>query len=138
VPLSFDCRYAVKVAAVATRTSLGYTTYSPSPEVRAAIDRGAAKAAAASQAEERAPPGSKAAKKRPLPKVQPILPFGGSALGASSDGFGGVAGSTTSSRMFALAAAPLRVPRPFRLARLRLPSTIAHGVIAAPPPARPG
>jgi hypothetical protein len=137
VPLSEKCR-VVNTAAVA-RGALGYTAYSPSPEVRAAIDRGAARAAAG-QVDVRPPPGSKAAKKRPLPapKVQPIIPFGSSALGASSDGFGGVAGSASSSRMFALAAVPVRVPRPFRLARLRLPSTITHGVIEAPPPARPG
>ena len=66
------------------------------------------------------------------------IPFGGVVLGALHDGFGGVAGSASSSRIFALAALPLRVPRPFRLARLRLPTTITHGVLAAPPLTRPG
>jgi hypothetical protein len=88
--------------------------------------------------EARPPPDSKAAKKRPVPEVRPIVPFGDAALGASHDGFRSSALSASTPRMFALAAVPLRVPRPFTLARLHLPSTIARGVIAAPPPARPG
>jgi hypothetical protein len=136
VPLSQRCKLVVRATAI-TRGALGSTAYSPSPEVRAAIDRGAARAAA-TRAKAAPPPESKAAKERPIPKIRPILPFGDYSLGAFHDGFGSVAGSASSSRMFALAAVPLRVPRPFRLARLRLPTAITHGVIAAPPPARPG
>ena len=134
VPLSYDCKLYLR--APAARGTLAYID-APSPEVRAAIDRGAARAEA-TRAKAALPRASKAAKERPIPKIRPILPFGGVVLGALHDGFSGVAGSASSSRMFALAAAPLRVPRPFRLARLRLPTTIAHGVLAAPPPARPG
>ena len=135
VPLSQRCRLVVRAPA-APRGVLTYAT-APSPEVRAAIDRGAAQAAA-DRAKAAPPPESKAAQERPIPKIRPILPFGGVALGALQDGFGGVAGSASSSRIFALAAMPLRVPRPFQLARLRLPTAITHGVIAAPPPTRPG
>jgi hypothetical protein len=135
VPLSQRCRLVVRAPAAA-RGVLTYAT-APSPEVRAAIDRGAAQAAA-DRAKAAPPPESKAAQERPIPKIRPILPFGGVALGALQDGFGGVAGSASSSRIFALAAMPLRVPRPFQLARLRLPTAITHGVIAAPPPTRPG
>lgn len=135
VPLSQRCRLVVRAPA-APRGVLTYAT-APSPEVRAAIDRGAAQAAA-DRAKAAPPPESKAAQERPIPKIRPILPFGGVALGALQDGFGGVAGSASSSRIFALAALPLRVPRPFQLARLRLPTAITHGVIAAPPPTRPG
>ena len=135
VPLSQRCRLVVRAPAAA-RGVLTYAT-APSPEVRAAIDRGAAQAAA-DREKAAPPPESKAAQERPIPKIRPILPFGGVALGALQDGFGGVAGSASSSRIFALAAMPLRVPRPFQLARLRLPTAITHGVIAAPPPARPG
>ena len=134
VPLSQLCRLVVR--APAARGVLTYAT-PPSPEVRAAIDRGAAQAAA-DRAKAAPPPKSKAAEQRPIPKIRPILPFGGVALGALEDGFGGVAGSASSSRIFALAAVPLRVPRPFQLARLRLPTAITHGVIAAPPLTRPG
>ena len=134
VPLAYDCKLYMR--SPAARGTLAYLN-APSPEVRAAIDRGAARAAA-TRAKAALPRESKAAKERPIPKLRPILPFGGVVLGALQEGGGGVAGSTSSSRMFALAAAPLRVPRPFRLARLRLPTTIAHGVLAAPPPARPG
>ena len=42
--------------------------------------------------------------------------------------------SDLSSRVLVLAAPPLSVPRPFRFARLRLPSTIPHGVIARSSP----
>jgi hypothetical protein len=66
------------------------------------------------------------------------MPFGDAALGAAHDGFSGSPVSAASSRMFAIVDVPLRVPRLFNLARHRLPGTIAHGVIAAPPPARPG
>ena len=134
VPLSQKCRVVVR-----TRLAPATLAYAvaPTPEVRAAIDRGAAQAAA-SRARAAPPPKSKAAKERPLPKIRPILPFGGVALGALHDGFGGVAGSASSSRIFALATVPLRVPRPFTLARLRLPSTTVHGALAAPPPTRPG
>ena len=135
VPLSQRCRLVVRAPAAA-RGVLTYAT-APSPEVRAAIDRGAAQAAA-DRAKAAPPPESKAAQERPIPKIRPIVPFGGVALGALQDGFGGVAGSASSSRIFALAALPLRVPRPFQLARLRLPTAITHGVIAAPPPTRPG
>ena len=47
-------------------------------------------------------------------------------------------GSASTSRLFAITLAlSLRVPWPSR-ARLRLPSTLPHGVIPAPPSARPG
>jgi hypothetical protein len=86
----------------------------------------------------RPPPETKATKKHPVAKARPIVPFGDSGQGVAHDGFNGSTGSTSSSRLFALAAAPLRVPLPFRFARLRLPTTRPHGVIAAPPTARPG
>ena len=136
VPLSSRCEEVVRTVAVVVRGGVFYPL-APGPEVRAAIDRGAARAAA-SRARAAPPPKSKAAKERPIPKIRPILPFGGVALGALQDGFGGVAGSASSSRIFALATVPLRVPRPFTLARLRLPSTTAHGALAATPPTRPG
>ena len=88
--------------------------------------------------EARPPPESKAAKKHPVAEVRPTIPFGSSGQGVANDGFSGSPGSTSSSRLFALAAAPLRVPLPFRFARVRVPSTRPHGVIAAPPTARPG
>jgi hypothetical protein len=133
VPLSQRwCKQARAIAVLrATLTS------SPSPEVRAAIDREAARVSV-SEVEARPPPESKAAKKHPVAEVRPFIPFGQSGQGVANDGFKGATGSTSSSRMFALAAAPLRVPLPFRFARLRLPSTLPHGVIAAPPTARPG
>ena len=109
----------------------------PSPEVRAAIDRVAARVTIR-RVEARPPPESKAAKEHPVAKARPIAPFGHSGQGIVNDGFNGAVGSTSSSRLFALAAVPLRVPLPFRFARLRLPSTRPHGVIAAPPTARPG
>ena len=110
---------------------------SPSPEVRAAIDRVAARVTIR-RVEARPPPESKAAEKHTVAKARPIAPFGHSGQGIVNDGFNGATGSTSSSRLFALAAVPLRVPLPFRFARLRLPSTRPHGVIAAPPTARPG
>jgi hypothetical protein len=105
--------------------------------VRVQILKAAARANAR-PVEARPPPDSKAAKEHPIPKIRPIMPFGDAALGAAHDGFSGSPVSAASSRMFAIVDVPLRVPRPFNLARHRLPGTIAHGVIAAPPPARPG
>jgi hypothetical protein len=112
-------------------------TYRSRPEVRAAIARAVARVTA-HRDEARPPPDSKAAKKHPVAEVRPTVPFGDSGQGFTNDGFNGSTGSTWSSRLFALAAVPLKVPLPFRFARLRLPSTIPHGVIAAPPTARPG
>ena len=132
VPLSQRCKQARAIAVLrATLIS------SPSPEVRAAIDRVAARVTI-QRVEARPPPESKAAKKHTVAKARPIVPFGHSGQGIVSDGFNGATGTTSSSRLFALAAVPLRVPLPFRFARLRLPSTRPHGVIAAPPTARPG
>ena len=108
------------------------------PEARAAIARGAPPRATVSHVEARPPPDSKAAKKRPVAEVRPIVPFGHSGQGLTNDGFSGSAGSSSSPRLFALAVVPLRVPWPSRFARLRLPSTLPHGVIPAPPSARPG
>ena len=57
----------------------------------------------------------------------------------TNDGFSGSPGSASTSRLFAITVAmSLRVPWPSRFARLRLPSTLPHGVIPAPPSARPG
>ena len=132
MPLSQLC---VEARAFAVRRAT--FTSSPSPEVRAAIDRVAARVTVR-KVEARPPPESKAAKKHTVAEVRPTIPFGSSGQGVANDGFSGSPGSTSSSRLFALAAAPLRVPLPFRFARVRVPSTRPHGVIAAPPTARPG
>jgi len=136
VPLSQLCKLVVRSASPLIRGVVTYPS-APSPEVRAQILKAAARADAR-QEEARPPRDSKAAQERPIPKIRPIMPFGDAALGAAKDGFSGSPGSTASSRMFAVVAVPLRVPRPLNFARHRLPATIAHGVIAAPPPARPG
>jgi hypothetical protein len=136
VPLSQRCKLVVRSASPLIRGALPYPS-APSPEVRAQILKAAARADARRE-EARPPPDSKAAQEHPIPKIRPIMPFGDAALGAAKDGFSGSPGSAASSRMFAIVAVPLRVPRPFNLARHRLPGTITHGVIAAPPPARPG
>ena len=132
VPLSQRCKQA-RASGV-----LGVTFVSaPSPAVRAAINR-IAQRVTARRVESRAPPDSKAAKKRPDVNVRPIVPSQYPGHGASNDSFGGSGGSVSSSRLFALAAVPLHVPKPSRFIQLRTPSTIAHGVVAAPPTARPG
>jgi hypothetical protein len=136
VPLSQRCKLAVRSASPVIRGAIMYAS-PPSPEVRAQILKAAARADAR-PVEARPPPDSKAAKEHPMPKIRPIMPFGAAALGAAHDGFSGSPVSASSSRMFAIVDVPLRVPRLFNLARHRLPGTIAHGVIAAPPPARPG
>jgi hypothetical protein len=136
VPLSQRCKQ-VRAAAVLGVTLLNL----PSPEVRAAIDRGAARIAAgvaAQRLEARAPPAEKAAKRRPVMKARPTLPFQGDGPDATNDSTGGSSGSASSSRLFAVPAAPLRLPMPFIHAGLRLPSTVLQGVAAAPPTARPG
>jgi hypothetical protein len=132
VPLSLHCRQvrAVAVLRIAFR-------YASRPEVRQAYARTVARITVR-RVDGRAPPDSKAAKKRPVAEVRPMIPFGSSGQGVESNGFNGSPGSTSSSRLFALAAAPLKVPLPFRSARLNLPSTLPQGVIAAPPTARPG
>ena len=136
VPLSLRCKQQAVLAVAVARV---VRVYSPSLEVRAAIDRAAA-VMTARPVEARPPPESKAAKKkaRPIAEVRPTIPFGSSGQGASNDGFSSSGGASWSSRVFALAAVPLRVPHPFRFARVQLPQTIAHGVIAAPPTTRPG
>jgi hypothetical protein len=134
VPLSQRCKQARAVAVL--RVTL---INSSSPEaVRAAIARVVAAPVVGRRVDARTPTDSKPKKKHPVAEVRPTVPFGVSGQGATHDGFNGSSGSTWSSRMFALPAAPLRVPRPFRFARLRLPSTLPHGVIPAPPSARPG
>jgi hypothetical protein len=131
VPLSLLCEQARAFAVLrATFTS------SPSPEVRAEIERVAPVTIRRDDA--RPPPESKTAKKHTVAKVRPTVPFGSSGQGVANDGFSGSPGSSSSSRLFALAAVPMRVPLPFRFARVRVPSTRPHGVIAAPPTARPG
>ena len=134
VPLSDRCEQIRDVAIL--RVTL---TYAKSPaEVRAAIAR-VVRHVTIRRVEARPPPKSKAAKKRPVAEARPIVPFGASGQGMTNDGFNGSPGSASSSRLFAVpVATSVRVPRPARLARLRLPSTIPHGVNAAPPPARPG
>ncbi len=135
VPLSQRCRQARAAAVLRVNVTLAYV---PSPEVRAAFARAGARVTVR-KVDARPPPDSKAAKKHPIAEVRPTVPFGDSGQGLAKNGFNGSTGSSTwSSRVFALAAVPLRVPRPFRFARLRLPSTVPHGVIAAPPTARPG
>lgn len=132
VPLSQRCQQVRAVAAL--RVILNTA---PGPEARATLER-VTTPATVRQVEARAPPESKAAKKRPVAELRPTIPFGSSGQGATNDGFNGSSGSTWSSRVLALAAVPLRVPWPLRFAQLVLPSTIPHGVIAAPPTARPG
>jgi hypothetical protein len=135
VPLSLRCKQARAAAVLRVNVTL---TYVPSPEVRAAFARAGARVTVR-KVDARPPPDSKAAKKHPIAEVRPTVPFGDSGQGLAKNGINGsTASSTWSSRVFALAAVPLRVPRPFRFARLRLPSTVPHGVIAAPPTARPG
>ena len=131
VPLSDRC-----VEARAFAVLRATFTASPSQEVRAAIERVARVTSRSVDA--RPPPASKAAKKHTVAEVRPTIPFGNSGQGVANDGFSGSPGSASSSRLFAVAAAPLRVPLPFRFARVRVPSTRPHGVIAAPPTARPG
>ena len=132
VPLSERCVEARAFAVLRATFSSP-----PSPEVRAAIERVAARVTIR-KVEAPPPPASKAAKKHTVAEVRPTIPFGNSRQGVANDGFSGSPGSSSSSRLFALAAAPLRVPLPFRFARVRVPSTRPHGVIAAPPTARPG
>ena len=132
VPLSADCEQARAISALRVRL-----TYLPGSEVRAAIVRGPSRISIR-RVEARPPPESKAAKKHPVAEVRPTVPFGSSGQGAANHSFNRSTGATWSSRVLVLAAPPLRVPRPSRFVRLRLPSTIPHGVIAAPPPARPG
>jgi len=131
VPLSDRC-----VEARAFAVLRATFTASPSQEVRAAIERVARVRNRSIDA--RPPPASKAAKKHTVAEVRPTIPFGNSGQGVANDGFSGSPGSASSSRLFAVAATPLRVPLPFRFARVRVPSTRPHGVIAAPPTARPG
>ncbi len=136
VPLSE--RWCKQVRAVAG-AQVTLTYIQSLPQVRAAIARGAPPRVTIRSAEARPPPKSKAAKKRPIAEVRPIVPFGDSGQGVANDGgFNGSTGSSTSPRLFALAVVPLRVPWPSRFARLRLPRTLPHGVIPAPPSARPG
>ncbi len=134
VPLSERCKQVRAVASARVRL----TALQSLPEVRAAIARGAPPRATIRHVDARPPPKSKAAKKRPIAEARPIVPFGDSGQGVTNDGFNGSTGSSSSSRLFALAIVPLRVPWPFRFARLSLPSTRPHGVIPAPPSARPG
>ena len=132
VPLSADCVQARAISALRVRLA-----YLPSSEVRAAIVRGASRVSIR-RVDARPPPKSRAAKEHPVAEARPTVPFGGSGHGASDHSFTSSSGATWSSRVFVLAAPPVRVPRPSRFARVRIPSTIPHGVIAAPPPARPG
>jgi hypothetical protein len=132
VPLSVHCIQVRAISALRVRL-----TYLPSSEVRAAIVRGASRLSIR-RVEARPPPKSTAAKKHPVAEARPTVPFGSSGQGAADHSFSSSSGATWSSRVFVLAAPPVRVPRPSRFARLRLPSTIPHGVMAAPPPARPG
>jgi len=131
VPLSADCEQARAITALRLRL-----THSPSSEVRAAIIRGPTRISRPVEA--RPPPKSNAAKKHPVAEVRPTAPFGSSGQGAANHSFNRSTGATSSSRILVLAAPALRVPRPSRFVRLRVPSTIPHGVITAPPPARPG
>ena len=135
VPLAEKCKQVRAVAGA----QVTLTYIQSLPEVRAAIARGAPPRVTIRRVEARPPPKSKAAKKRPIAEVRPIVPFGDSGQGVTNDGgFSGSTGSSSSPRLFALAVVPLRVPWPSRFARLRLPSTLPHGVIPAPPSARPG
>ena len=134
VPLSQRCRQVRAVASLQVTLTYAATA---SSEARAAIARTAARLTIR-RVESRPPPKSKAAKKRPIAEARPIVPFGDSGQGVTNDGFSGSSGSVSSSRLFALAAVPLRVPLPSRFARVRLPSTRPDGVIPAPPSARPG
>ena len=135
VPLSERCEQIRDVASL--RLTLTYAN--SVAEVRAAIARVVTHVTIRRVEAARPPPKSKAAKKRPVAEARPIAPFGASGQGMTNDGFSGSPGSASSSRLFAVpVAASVRVPRPARFARLRLPSTIPHGVNAAPPPARPG
>ena len=134
VPMSDKCK---QVRAVAS-ARVTFAALQSLPEVRAAIARGAPPRATIRHVEARPPPKSKAAKKRPVAEVRPLVPFGDSGQGVTNDGFNGSTGSSSSSRLFAVTIVPLRVPWPFRFARLRQPSTRPHGVIPAPPSARPG
>ena len=134
VPLSDKCKQVRAVAGA----RVTFTALQSLPEVRAAIARGTPPRATIRHVDARPPPKSKAAKKRPIAEARPIVPFGDSGQGVTNDGFNGSTGSSSSSRVFAVAIVPLRVPWPFRFARLRLPSTRPHGVIPAPPSARPG
>ena len=132
VPLSADCEQARVISAFRVRLR-----YLPGSEVREAIVRGPSRISIR-RVETRPQPESKAVKKHPVAEVRPTVPFGSSGQGAANHSFNRSTGATWSSRVLVLAAPPLRVPRPSRFVRLRLPSTIPHGVIAAPPPARPG
>jgi len=132
VPLSADCEQARAISALRVRLR-----YMPGSEVREAIIRGPTRISIR-RVEAPPPQASKAAKKHPVAQARPTAPFGSSGMGAANHSFNRSTGATSSSRVLVLAAPSLRVPRPSRFIRLRLPSTIPHGVIAAPPPARPG
>ena len=132
VPLSALCVQVRAISALRVRL-----TYLPGSEVRAAIVRGPSRVSIR-RVEGRPPPKSTAAKKHPVAEARPTVPFGSSGQGAADHSFTSSAGATWSSRVLVLAAPPVRVPRPSRFARVRIPTTIPHGVIAAPPPARPG
>ena len=118
VPLSADCIQARAISALRVRL-----TYLPSSEVRAAIVRGASRVSIR-RVDARPPPKSRAAKEHPVAEARPTVPFGGSGHGASDHSFTSSSGATWSSRVFVLAAPPVRVPRPSRFARVRIPSTI--------------
>ena len=133
VPLSPECEQARAISALRVRI-----TTLPGSEVRAAIIQGPSRISIRRVEAARQPPESKAAKKHPVAEVRPTAPFGSSGQGAANHSFNRSTGATSASRILVLAAPALRVPRPSRFVRLRLPSTIPHGVIAAPPPARPG
>lgn len=133
VPLSTGCKQARAAAAV-----LGLPLARlPSAEVQAAIERGTARLAAR-RLVTRAPPAEKAAKKPRVVIAQPIAPFNQSRHGFTNDGYSSSSGSASSSRFFALALAPMRLPVPLCFPELRLPTHVPEGLVAAPPPARPG
>jgi len=132
VPLSADCEQARAISALRVRLR-----YMPGSEVREAIIRGPTRISIR-RVEAPPPRASKAAKKHPVAAARPTAPFGSSGQGAANHSFNRSTGASSSSRVLVLAAPSFRLPRPSRFVRLRLPSMIPTGAIAAPPPARPG
>jgi hypothetical protein len=108
--------------------------------VHSAIREGAARLASAPPLEARPPPAAerKAKKKASAILARPLAPFGSSGLGLTDGGYESAVGAGSSSRVFAVAPARLRLPVPFQFAEITFAVTIPEGQVAAPPPARPG
>jgi hypothetical protein len=134
VPLSPDCKQARAAAAV---LNLPLSAIPTQEEVQAAIVRGASQLVARELAA-RAPPEKDVEAKPRVVNARPVDFFGNGGLGLSHGGYRSAVGSSSSSRVLALPAPPLRAPTPFEFPERQLPTSIPQGLVAATPPARPG